>query len=86
VIKGERCLTIRDSADPLVAGHFTGSFSTKGGTVSKTACIAKGAYTFEMTDMYGDGICYRYGAGEFKITMNSEPMATTTSGEFRDVI
>jgi hypothetical protein len=80
VVKGEICLTIRNSADPLVAGHSTG------GTVSRTAYTAKGAYTFEMTDTYGDGVCYRYGAGEFKITINREPMATTTSGDFRDVI
>jgi hypothetical protein len=64
----EKGLTIRDCAGALVVGQSTGSFSTKGGAVSKTAYIAKGAYTFEMSGTYGDGICYRYGAREFKLS------------------
>jgi hypothetical protein len=44
--------------------------------------IAKGVYASEMIDTYGDGICRRYGASEFKITMNGEPGAITSSGDF----
>jgi hypothetical protein len=56
----------RDSAGTLISGQSTG------GAVS----------TFEMTDTYGDGMCCQYGAGEFKITMNGEPGAIGSSGEF----
>jgi hypothetical protein len=44
-------------ADTSAGGQSTGSFSTEGGTVSKTACIAEGVYTYEIADTYGDGIC-----------------------------
>jgi hypothetical protein len=67
----ETDLTIRDSAGTLAAGQSTGSFGNDDGAVSKSAYIAKEAYIFEVTDTYGDRICYRYGAGEFKITVNS---------------
>jgi hypothetical protein len=70
----------------LIAGQSTGSFSTKSGAVSKSAYIAEKAYTFEMTDTYGDGICYQYGAGEFKITVIGEPGDISSSGKFRGVV
>jgi hypothetical protein len=70
----------------LVTGQSAGSFSTEDGAVSKTAYIAEGAYTFEMAGTYGDGICCRYGAGEFKTTVSGEPVAISSSGEFRDVV
>jgi hypothetical protein len=54
--------------------------------VSKTAYMADGAYTFETTDTYGDGICCQYGAGRFKATVNGEPVAISSSGEFQDVV
>jgi hypothetical protein len=38
-----------------------------------------------MTDMYGNGNCYQYNAGEYKITMNGEPGATNSNGIF-DVV
>jgi hypothetical protein len=81
--------TLRESAATLVTGQSAGSFSTEDGTVFKTAYIAEGAYTFEMAGTYGDGICCRYGAGEFKISVNGEPVAissssssSSSSGEF----
>jgi hypothetical protein len=33
-----------NGADALVGGQFPDKFSTEGGTVSKTACIAEGVY------------------------------------------
>jgi hypothetical protein len=53
--------TLRESANVLVASQSTGSFSTEGGVVSKTAYITEGAHTFELTDMCRDGICCQYG-------------------------
>jgi hypothetical protein len=63
-----------------------GSFSTEGGAVSKTAYIAEGAYSYEMTDTYGDGICCQYGAGEFHITVYGEPVAIISSEKFPGVV
>jgi hypothetical protein len=51
-----------------------GIFSAEDGAASKTAYIAEGSYTFEMADTYRDGVCCQYGAGEFKITVNGEPV------------
>jgi hypothetical protein len=56
------------------------------GAASKTAFIAEGAYTYEMSDTYGDGICCQNRAGEFKITMNGESVAISSSGKFRAVV
>jgi trypsin len=78
--------TLRDSAGTLIAGESTGSFSTESGTVSKTASVADGTYTFEITDAYGDGFCCSYGNGEFKITVNGEPVVTGSNGDFEGVI
>jgi hypothetical protein len=39
-----------------------------------------------MTDTFGDGICCQYGSGEFKITVNGEPVAVGGNGEFGDVV
>jgi hypothetical protein len=39
-----------------------------------------------MTDTYEYGICCQYSTGEFKITVNGESVATSSIGEFRDVI
>jgi trypsin len=78
--------TLWDSAGTLIASQSTGSFLTTGGTVSETAFVAEGAYTFEMTDTYGDGICCQYGSGEFNITVNGEPVAVGGNGEFGYVV
>jgi hypothetical protein len=70
----------------LVAGQSTGSFDTDGGAVSKTALFAERTYTFELTEAYGDGICYQYGAGEFKIIVNGEPEAIGSNEDFGDAV
>jgi hypothetical protein len=82
---GETGWTLRDGAGNLIAGQATGTFSTEDGTVSETAFVAEGAYSFELTDTYGDGFCCSYGRGEFKITVNGEPVVTGNNGAFRDV-
>jgi hypothetical protein len=81
---GETGWTLRDSAGNLIFGQPTDSVSTESGTVSKNAFVADGAYTFEITDTYGDGFCCDYGNGEFKITVNGEPVVTGSNGQFQD--
>ena len=39
-----------------------------------------------MSDTYGYGICCQHGAGEFKTTVNGEPVAIISSGVLRDVV
>jgi trypsin len=78
--------TLRDSAGILIVSQFTGSFRILGGTASKTVFVVAGAYTFEVTDTESDGICCKYGIGEFKITVNGEPVVVGDNGEFGDVI
>jgi hypothetical protein len=39
-----------------------------------------------MTDTYGDGICCQYGAFEFKIILNDEPGAISSSAESQDIV
>jgi hypothetical protein len=78
--------TLRDSAGTFIAGQSTGSFSIESGTVSKTASVAEGAYTFELSDTYGDGFCCQYGSGEFRITVNGEPVVVGSNGEFEGVV
>ncbi len=80
----QQCL--KERSNTLVGGYLTRSFSKEGGTVAKTVFIAEGAYTDERTDTYGNGICCSYGAGEFKITVNGEPVAISSSGECREVV
>jgi hypothetical protein len=42
--------------------------------------------SIRMSDTYGYGICCQHGAGEFKTTVNGEPIATISSGVFRDIV
>jgi hypothetical protein len=63
----------------LITDQSKGSLSTEGSVVSKTAYIAEAAYTFEMTDTYVEGICYQYSTDEYKITLNGEPGAISSS-------
>jgi hypothetical protein len=65
----------------LIADQSTRSFSTEVGAGSKTAYVVEGAYIIETTDMYGDGICCQYCAGEFITAVNGEPVATSSSGD-----
>ena len=82
--RGNGLGTLGDGAGTLIIAQSTGSFSTDGGAVSKTVYMAERAYTFEATDTYGDGICRQYGASRFKATVNGEPIAISSSGEFRE--
>jgi hypothetical protein len=75
-----------DGAGTVIVSQSTGSFTTVGGFVSRTAFVTEGEYTFEMTDTFGDGICYSFGIGEFKITVNGEPAVVGDNGELGDVI
>jgi hypothetical protein len=62
--------TIRQSGGDYITGLCTGFFSTQDVIVANTVYVAAGAYIFEMTDNYGDGLCCGYGEGGFNIYVN----------------
>jgi hypothetical protein len=78
--------SLMDSAGTVIASQPTGSFTTEGGTVSRTSFVAGGEYIFEMTDSFEDGICCQFGIGEFTITVNGEPVVMGGNGDFGDVV
>jgi hypothetical protein len=77
---------VRGGAGTLIATQTTGSYHNVGGTFVETAFVVEGAYTFEMTDTYEDGICCQHGIGEFNIAVNGEPVAVGGNGDFGDVV
>jgi len=47
---------------------------------TETVCLSAGTYQFSINDAYGDGICCRYGSGEYQIEVNGQSVAN--GGEF----
>lgn len=76
--------TLRDSSGTTIASQATASFASPGETVVRTVNVADGAYTFEMTDEYADGICCQYGRGEATVTVNGE-VAVESDGSFQSL-
>jgi surface protein len=76
--------TLRDSTGILISSQSTGSFTTKGGTLTKSSAVALGTYTFEMTDASGNGLCCNSGYGSFSITANGETVVSN-NGQFGDI-
>jgi surface protein len=76
--------TLRDSTGILISSQSTGSFTTKGGTLTKSSAVALGTYTFEMTDASGNGLCCNSGYGSFSITVNGETVVSN-NGQFGDI-
>jgi surface protein len=77
--------TLRDSTGTLISSQASGSFTTPGGTVTKTSSVAFGTYTFEMTDTAGNGICCLFGSGSFRITVNGETVVSN-NGQFNSIV
>jgi hypothetical protein len=65
----------------LIAAQPTASYDNPGGTTIETRNITDGTYTFEMTDLFGDGICCRSGSGSYNITVDGETVISN-NGEF----
>jgi surface protein len=75
--------TLRDSTGTLISSQAFASFTTRGGTITKTSSVALGTYTFEMTDSAGDGI--GLGGGSFRITVNGETVVSN-NGQFNSIV
>ena len=47
-----------------------------GSTFTETNCLEVGSYTFTINDTYGDGICCRYGSGNYSLTASGTVLAS----------
>jgi hypothetical protein len=56
--------------------QVSGGGYTQSGTAYRTGkiCVPKGNYKFTINDTFGDGICCRYGQGNFAISYNDSPI------------
>ena len=62
---GETSWDIKDTGNVVVASG--GNYSGQGTTVTASAALVPGSYTFTIYDTYGDGICCAYGVGNYVI-------------------
>jgi hypothetical protein len=75
--------TIKKNNGDYITGLCTGFFSTRDVIVANTVYVAEGAYVFEMTDTYGDGLCCGYGEGGFNIYVNDVKVENDITFDFR---
>ncbi len=71
---GETTWQITNASNTVVASG--GPYSTAGATVTASACLPDGCYTFTINDSYGDGICCSYGNGSYNVTVNGTSVAS----------
>ncbi|QKX06841.1 T9SS type A sorting domain-containing protein [Aquimarina sp. TRL1] len=67
---------ILNSNNQVVASGGTYGSQPDGSTVTETACLEPGSYTFKILDSYGDGICCSYGNGSYSLTSGSTTLAS----------
>jgi hypothetical protein len=69
-----------DGGQTLYSG---GPYSNKqrGRVILDTFCLAPGCYVFEILDSYGDGICCRYGNGNFTL-IDDKGMELASGGNY----
>lgn len=71
---GETTWQITNASGGVVASG--GPYSTAGATVTATACVVNGCYTFTIFDSYSDGICCSYGNGSYSVTAGGSVVAS----------
>lgn len=77
----ETAWTLKNSSGSTVASASYSSSNPDGSTVNETFTgLAVDDYTFEITDVYGDGICCSYGSGSY--TLSSSAGSFRTGGSF----
>jgi PKD repeat protein len=77
----ETSWTIKNSAGTTVASGGTYGSQPDGSTVTFTDCLETGCYTFTINDSYGDGICCRYGVGNYSLK-DASGTVLASGGEF----
>merc|ERR1711902_240045 len=63
-------------------GYEGSGYSDANTLYTLNMCLETDEYTFYITDTYGDGICFSYGSGGYKIKVNGEEVVS--GGEFGD--
>ncbi|MCB9310651.1 MAG: T9SS type A sorting domain-containing protein [Lewinellaceae bacterium] len=77
---GETSFSISEKNGNVVFSSPKFSSSDKGKTVSYTQCLVPGCYQFSVFDSYKDGICCKYGQGNFKLIQKGSTLFE--GGEF----
>ncbi|WP_397364280.1 immunoglobulin-like domain-containing protein [Olleya sp. R77988] len=72
----ETAWTLKNASGSTVASGTYSSANADGSTVNETYCLPDGCYDFEITDVYGDGICCSYGNGSYSVTNGSTTLAS----------
>lgn len=72
----ETAWTLKNANGSTVASGTYSSANADGSTVNESYCLPDGCYDFEITDVYGDGICCSYGNGSYTVTNGSTTLAS----------
>lgn len=77
----ETSWSITNGSGVTVASGGTYASAADNSSLTETACLPNGCYTFTITDAYGDGICCAYGNGSYSLT-NSSGSVLASGGSF----
>jgi hypothetical protein len=77
----ETSWVIKNSKNETVMQGDNYEQSLKSTLVIEEKCLSNDCYTFTIDDKYADGICCKYGEGNYKIIVNNELVAD--GGEFK---
>ncbi|MFD2551596.1 immunoglobulin-like domain-containing protein [Bizionia sediminis] len=72
----ETAWTLKNANGTIVASGSYSSANADGSTINEIYCLPNGCYDFEITDVYGDGICCSYGNGSFAVTNGTSTLAS----------
>jgi len=72
----ETAWTLKNAGGTTVASGTYSAANADGSTVNESYCLPDGCYDFEITDVYGDGICCSYGNGAYSVTSGSTTLAS----------
>ncbi|WP_452220573.1 M43 family zinc metalloprotease [Lacinutrix salivirga] len=72
----ETAWTLKNANGTTVASGSYSTANADGSTINETYCLPDGCYDFEITDVYGDGICCAYGNGSYSVTSGSNTLAS----------
>lgn len=76
----ETSWSITNDAGATIASGGTYGSSPDGSTLTENICLVDDCYTFNITDVYGDGICCSYGSGSYTLYNGGTVLAS--GGQF----
>jgi len=72
----ETSWTITNANGATVASGGTYGSEADGSTLTITECLSNGCYDFNISDVYGDGICCSYGNGSYTVSGGGSTLAS----------